>query len=61
MQAVQYKCPNCGGNIIYNADSGLFICEYCYSKCTIQQVISAHKRNESIDLTDKEKQESSFT
>lgn len=57
MQAVQYKCPNCGGDITYNADSGLFTCEYCNGTYTIQQVISAHKRNESIDLTDKEKQE----
>lgn len=57
MQAVQYKCPSCGGDITYNADSGLFTCEYCNGTYTIQQVISAHKRNESIDLTDKEKQE----
>lgn len=57
MQAVQYKCPSCGGDITYNADTGLFGCEYCNGTYTIQQVISAHKRNESIDLTDKEKQE----
>ncbi len=57
MQAVQYKCPSCGGNIAYNAETGLFYCEYCNTSHTLQKVIESHKRNENIDLTDAEKQE----
>ena len=57
MQAIQYKCPSCGGNIIFNAETGLFYCEYCNSSHTLQKVVASHKRNESIDLTDAEKQE----
>ncbi len=31
MDAVQYKCPNCGGGLIFDADKQDFICEYCDS------------------------------
>lgn len=57
MQAVQYKCPTCGGDIFYNPDKGAFICEYCNNAFSFEQVVTANKRNEKIDLTDAEKQE----
>ena len=31
MDAVQYKCPNCGGGLIFDARKQDFICEYCDS------------------------------
>ena len=31
MDAVQYKCPNCGGALIFDANKQDFICEYCDS------------------------------
>lgn len=31
MDAVQYKCPNCGGGLIFDAVKQDFICEYCDS------------------------------
>lgn len=31
MDAVQYKCPNCGGGLIFDAQKQDFICEYCDS------------------------------
>lgn len=31
MDAVQYKCPNCGGGLIFDAEKQDFICEYCDS------------------------------
>lgn len=31
MEAVQYKCPNCGGGLIFDAQKQDFICEYCDS------------------------------
>lgn len=32
MSVVTYKCPNCGGSVVYDPESGLFTCEYCLSK-----------------------------
>lgn len=31
MEAVQYKCPNCGGGLIFDAVKQDFLCEYCDS------------------------------
>ncbi len=31
MNAVQYKCPNCGGGLLFDADKQDFKCEYCDS------------------------------
>lgn len=31
MDAVQYKCPNCGGGLLFDADKQDFKCEYCDS------------------------------
>ncbi len=57
MQVVQYKCPSCGGDITYTAEAGCFVCEYCDSRYSFEEVANAHKKNENIDLTDREQQE----
>lgn len=31
MEAVQYKCPNCGGGLIFDAEKQDFLCEFCDS------------------------------
>ena len=31
LEAVQYKCPNCGGGLIFDPEKQDFICEYCDS------------------------------
>ena len=31
MNAVQYKCPNCGAGLIFDPDKQDFLCEYCDS------------------------------
>ena len=38
MKTVQYKCPNCGGELKFNAEKQLFSCEYCLSDFTEEQV-----------------------
>lgn len=34
MEALTYKCPNCGGGLIFDPASGQFKCEFCLSKFT---------------------------
>ena len=32
MSAITYECPNCGGGLVFDPESGMFTCEYCLSK-----------------------------
>ena len=32
------KCPNCSGNLIFDADRQLMVCEYCMSSFTAEQL-----------------------
>lgn len=32
MSAITYKCPNCGGSLVYDPEAGVLSCEYCLSK-----------------------------
>ncbi len=57
MQVVQYKCPNCSGDITYSAETGKFSCEYCGSSFTFDEVAKSHRKNENIDLSDTGNQE----
>lgn len=34
MAALTYKCPNCDGPLTWNADKGKFVCDYCRSVFT---------------------------
>ncbi len=31
MALMSYKCPNCGGGLVFDPDSQKFQCEYCLS------------------------------
>ncbi len=53
MKTVQYKCPNCGGELKFNAEKQLFSCEYCLSDFTEEQVKQIFKKNEETDLSEK--------
>lgn len=57
MQVVQYKCPHCGADLTFNADKQAFECEYCDSSFTQEDIEKTHKKNEELDLTDKNLQE----
>ncbi|MGN0664908.1 MAG: hypothetical protein ACI4KF_00115 [Huintestinicola sp.] len=35
---ISYKCPNCGGELKFNADAQNFICEWCSSVFTAEEV-----------------------
>ena len=32
MSVVTYKCPNCGGGLVFDPESGAYACEFCLSK-----------------------------
>lgn len=50
MEVVQYKCPNCGGNLEYQADQQNFGCEYCLSRFTEAEIKEIFNNNENINL-----------
>ncbi|MDD6262300.1 MAG: hypothetical protein PUA83_04305 [Clostridiales bacterium] len=37
-EAQEYKCPACGGGLVYGANSGDMVCEFCDSHFTLQQL-----------------------
>ena len=55
MAAVTWKCPNCGGGLIFDPDSQKFACEYClsqFSKEELEQIVP----NEGEEQTDPNQQ-----
>jgi len=47
LEAVQYKCPNCGGELKFKPETQKFGCEYCFSEFTEQEIREVCARNES--------------
>ena len=45
MALVEFKCPNCGGEISYSANKGKMTCPYCDSEFSIKTV---EEYNESL-------------
>lgn len=41
MAVVTYKCPNCDGGLIFDAESQKFHCEYCLSYFTEEELVKA--------------------
>lgn len=50
MATVTYKCPNCGGGLIFDPQSQQFECEYCMSSFTEGQIKSTEKDSEEEKL-----------
>lgn len=44
LNAVQYKCPNCGGGLIFDPEKQDFICEYCDSVFKEQDFFNADEK-----------------
>lgn len=58
MEAVQYKCPNCGGELQFKPDKQLFGCDYCLSTFTEDEIKTICSRTEnSIDDAEKSARE----
>lgn len=43
-QALQLKCPNCGAAVEFKPDAGRFICDFCGSDFTEEQINAANER-----------------
>lgn len=41
---LQLKCPNCGASIAFNANTQRFVCEYCNSDFTEEEINAANGR-----------------
>lgn len=46
MEAIQLKCPNCAAPIKFNAEQQCFLCEFCDSHFTNDEINAANARNE---------------
>ena len=48
MNTVQYKCPNCGGELVFNPEKQMFSCPYCASDFTEAEMEERyHTQNET--------------
>ena len=62
MKTVDHKCPSCNASINYNPKDKNWVCEYCGSKFTLEQLEANEKNFESTKVNDskelkKEKEE----
>ena len=57
MPAITYKCPNCGGELIFDPGSGQYKCEYCLSKFTEEEAANANTEAEAKRDEEEEKEE----
>ena len=48
---VQYKCPNCGGDIRFSPEKQGYDCEWCQSFFTQQQIEDIYSEIENSDLS----------
>ena len=53
MALMSYKCPNCGGGLVFDPDSQKFQCEYCLSEFTEEEM----KRMEEVSASPAEEEE----
>lgn len=51
MSTVSYKCPNCGGGLVFDPESGNYVCEYCFSKFSQEDLDS---KEETAKKTEEE-------
>lgn len=56
-EAREYKCPACGAGLVYGANSGDMLCEYCDSHFTLEQLEEINSAEESVSSSDEMKWE----
>lgn len=52
METVQHKCPNCGADVVLNPQTGRFVCSFCSSDFTAEELNAhseAHQRTQADD------------
>lgn len=45
---VTYKCPNCGGPMVYGAEEGSLVCQYCGATATAAEMEAAEKARKNV-------------
>lgn len=52
MATLNYKCSKCGGPLNFNPETQTFLCEYCYSEFTEQEVQQRYAEREQQQTRD---------
>ena len=52
MKTVDHKCPNCNASINYNPKEKNWVCEYCGSKFTLEELKANEKNFESTSVNE---------
>ena len=48
MSVITYKCPNCDGGLTFSPESGTYVCEYCFSKFSQEELIDDTQPSETV-------------
>lgn len=56
MEAVIYKCPNCGGELTFKPETQDFGCDFCLSRFTEEEIKKSCAKAEN-SIPDKEQQD----
>lgn len=54
MSAITYKCPNCDGGLIFDPESGSYVCEYCLSKFSQEDLSTSTEEQSAQEETSAE-------
>ena len=52
METVQHKCPNCGADVVLSPQTGRFVCSFCSSDFTAEELNAhseTHQRTQADD------------
>ena len=47
--SISYKCPNCGGELVYAPEKGGFHCPYCSSDFTEEKIKALYEQREETE------------
>ena len=47
--SISYKCPNCGGELVYAPEKGGFHCPYCSSDFTEEKIKALYEQREEAE------------
>lgn len=51
MSVITYKCPNCDGGLVFDPESGRYVCEYCRSAFLEQELETPQEETASAKQT----------
>ena len=57
--AVSYKCPNCGGELVFDPERQIFVCEWCSSDFSAEEIRGISPEN-AQEIADRERNDRQF-